>query len=93
MNSRLINVRLDSERLRKARALRESGIKLSDVVREAIDDRFLRLRPEHGSDIKPLIRRIYQQYPDPVGLPPRDYSVHDRAAVREAILGKLNRSR
>lgn len=93
MSSSLINVRLDSERLRKARALRESGIKLSDVVREAIDDRFLRLRPERGSDVKPLIRRLFEQYPDPAGLPPRDYNVHDRAAAREAILRELRRSR
>jgi hypothetical protein len=41
MSSRLINVRLDAERLRTAQTLREHGVALSDVVRKAIDERFL----------------------------------------------------
>jgi len=89
MSSRLINVRLDSERLRKARSLRERGVRLSDVVREAIDERFLRLRSDSKSDVKMLIRRLFEQYPDPAGLPPRDYDVHNRGAARQAILHKL----
>jgi hypothetical protein len=93
MNSRLINVRLDSERLRKARTLRERGVNLSDVVRAAIDERFLRLRSEAKPDVKELIRRIFEQYPDPAGLPPRDYDVHDRRAARQAILRKLRPAR
>ena len=39
MNSRLINVELDSERLRKTRVFRELGVKLSDVVRDSKDTR------------------------------------------------------
>ena len=89
MSSRLINVRLDSERLRKARTLRERGLRLSDVVREAIDERFLQLRSEPERDVKTLIRKMFEQYPDPAGLPPRDYDVHDRGAARRAILRKL----
>ena len=89
MNSRLINVRLDPERLRKARKLRERGVSLSDVVREAIDERFRRLRPDPALDVKTLIQSIFEQYPDPPGLPPRGYDVHDRAAARQAILRKL----
>jgi len=90
MSSSLINVRLDSERVRKARALRDRGIKLSDVVREAIDERFLRLRSEPASDAKAMIAKIFEQYPDASSLPPRDYNVHDRRAARLAILRKLN---
>jgi len=93
MSSRLVNVRLDSERLRKAQMLRERGVKLSQVVREAIDERFLRLRAEPHIDAKTIIRRIFEQYPDPAGLPPRDYDVHDRVAARQAILRKLRRTR
>ena len=93
MGSRLINVRLDSERLRKVRTLRERGVRLSDVVREAIDEKFLRLRPEPQPDTKSLIRRIFEQYPDPPGLPPRGYNVHDRSAARQAILRKLRPAR
>jgi hypothetical protein len=93
MNSRLINVRLDSERLRKARTLREHGVKLSDVVREALDERFLRLQSEAKPDVKTLIGRIFEQYPDPAALAPRDYDVHDRRAARQAILRKLRPAR
>lgn len=93
MSSRLMNVRLDSERLRKARALRERGVRLSDVVREAIDERFLRLQSESKRELKTTIRRIFEQYPDPPGLPPRGYDVHDRQAARKAVLRGLNRAR
>lgn len=89
MSSRLINVRLDAERLRKAQTLRERGVALSDVVREAIDERFLQLRSESQPDVKAIIRRMFDQYPDPPDLPPREYDVHDRHAARKAILGKV----
>jgi hypothetical protein len=36
----LVNVRLDEERLRKVQTLRKSGVAISDLVREAIDERF-----------------------------------------------------
>lgn len=93
MGSRLINVRLDSERLRKVQALRERGVALSEVVREAIDERFLELRSEPRPDVKTLIRRIFEQYPDPADLPPRGYDVHDRRAARQAIIHKLRPAR
>lgn len=93
MNSRLINVRLDAERLRKAQRLRERGIALSDVVREAIDERFLELRSESRPDVRTIVRRIFEQYPDPADLPSRNYNVHDRRAAREAIRRKLRRAR
>jgi hypothetical protein len=93
MSSGLINVRLDPERLRKARALREHGVKLSDIVREAIDERFLRLRSEPAADMRTVIRRIFERYPDPPGLPLRGYDVHDRKAARQAILRKLRTAR
>jgi hypothetical protein len=93
MTSRLINVRLDSERFRKAQRLRERGIRLSDLVREAIDERFLRLRSEPQPDIKSLIRGIFERYPDPPDLPPRGYDVHDPRAARQAILRKLRKTR
>jgi hypothetical protein len=93
MMARLINVRLDSERLRKAQRLRECGVRLSDVVREAIDERFLRLRSEPEPDTKTLIRRIFERYPDPPDLPPRGYDLYDRRAARQAILRKLRKTR
>lgn len=90
MSSRLVNVRLDIERVRKAHALRERGIALSDVVREAIDERFAALhRSESQPDVRTIVRRIFEQYPDPLDLLARDYDVHDRRAARRAILRKL----
>jgi methionine aminopeptidase len=92
MSSRLVNVRLDEERLRKVRMLREQGLALSDVIREAIDERFEQLnRSRKVRDIRKIIQRIFERHPDPAGLPPRAYDIHDRKATRAAILAKLGR--
>lgn len=92
MSTRLVNVRLDADRLRKAQTLRKRGVALSDVVREAIDERFAELRqPESQPDVRTIIRRIFERYPDPPDLPRRNYDVHDRRAARGAILGKIRR--
>ena len=94
MGSRLVNVRLDEERVRKAQALRERGVSLSDVVREAIDERFAELRrSESQPDVRTIVRGIFERYPDPPDLPPRDYDVPDRRAARAAILRKLRQVR
>ncbi len=94
MNSRLVNVRLDAERLRKAQTLRDRGMALSDVLREAIDERFAALR-RSGSppDVRAIVTRVFEQYPDPPDLPLRDYDVHDRRAARRAIRRKLRPAR
>jgi hypothetical protein len=90
MASRLVNVRLDGERLRKAQQLRERGIALSEVLRTAIDERFEALRQaELPPDVRTIVRQAFEQYPDPPGLPTRGYDVADRRAARRAILRKL----
>ena len=92
MGSRLVNVRLDEERLRKVHLLREQGLALSDVIREAIDERFDQLsRSRKVRDVKNIIQRIFEQHPDPAELPPRAYNVHDRRAARSAIIERLRR--
>lgn len=93
MSSRLVNVRLDIERVRKAQVLRERGVALSDVVREAIDQRFLDLEPEARPDARTIVRRIFEEHPDPADLPPRGYDLHDRRAARAAVLRKLRPAR
>lgn len=94
MKSRLVNVRLDEERLRKARTLRERGLALSDVMREAIDERFESLnRSRKVCDVRNMIRDIFEQYPDPAGLAPRPYNVYDRKIARAVIGEKLRRAR
>lgn len=90
MSSRLVNVRLDEQRLRKARKLRAGGIPLSDLIREAIDQQYERLvESSKPRDVAAIMKQIYERYPDPPGLPPREYDVHDRVAARRAILRKL----
>ena len=91
MKSRLVNVRLDAARLRKALALRERGVALSDVVREAIDQRYGELQTASRSDMQAVIRRVFEEHPDPPGLPDRTYDVHDRAAARRAIVRTMTR--
>jgi len=90
MSSRLVNVRLDAERARKVQRLRERGLTLSDVIREAIDERFASLGHSGGArDVSAIITRIFEKYPDPADLPARRYDVHNRRAARRAILRKL----
>ena len=90
MSSRLVNVRLDAERLLKVRRLREKGVVLSRLVREAIDQRFDSLDEDANSRyVRAILARVFEQYPDPPDLPPRAYSVLDRAEARRAILRKL----
>lgn len=91
MGSRLVNVRLDEERLRKARRLRERGVTLSAVVRDAIDERFGAHEALTPDEATAIIARIYDQYPDPGEAPQRTYNVHDRRAARGAILRRLGR--
>jgi hypothetical protein len=93
MSSRLVNVRLDAERLRKAHTLRKHGVALSDVVRQAIDERFSELQTEPRLDVKTIIGRMFDHYPDPPDLPARAYDVYDRRAARGASLRKLRPAR
>jgi hypothetical protein len=62
-------------------------------MREAIYEQFLRLWPEPQPDAKALFRRIFEQYPDPPGLPSRGYDAHDQVAARQAILRRLRPAR
>ena len=90
MGSRLVNVRLDEERLRKVQRLRERGVALSDVVREAIDERAADvLRSSSKPDVRTIVRETFERYPDPPEMTRRAYDVHDRRAARAAILRKL----
>lgn len=92
MSSRLVNVRLDAARLDKARRLRDRGVSLSDVVREAIDVRFdAMVRPMEPRAARAAVTRILAAHPDPAGQPVRTYDVHDRLAARRAVARRLAR--
>ena len=90
--TKLVNVRLDAERLRKVRRLRERGVALSDLVREAIDHRFDRLDPAIESrQARATLDQILERHPDPPDLPARGYDAHDRTQARLAIAERLRR--
>ena len=92
MASRLVNVRLDEDRLRKAGRLRESGVTMSDLVRQAIDERFEALTASRNTrDVKAVLTHVLNRYPDPADLPARTYDVHDRRAARAAVVRTLRR--
>jgi hypothetical protein len=94
MAAKLVNVRLDEERLRKAKVLRESGVALSDLVREAIDARFDSLRAGlTPADAPAILDRILERYSEPAGVPTRGYDVHDSRSARAAIAKKLKARR
>ena len=94
MGSRLVNVRLDEGRVRKARRLRAHGVVLSELVREAIDERFEQLnRAPAARDVNAILGRIFAQYPDQPDLPPSAYDPADRREARRAVLRKLRRRR
>lgn len=91
---KLLNVRLDADDTRLVSQLRQAGVEISRVVREAI-------RAEHGRRVgrrgrpRPaeVMAAIYAAHPDPPGLPRRRYDMRDRRAARRAIVRKLRRVR
>jgi len=91
----LLNVRLSPEDARRAAELREDGIQISDVVREAIRAEYLRRRPGRPGNRRPslLVKEILEALPDPADLPPRAVDSTDRRAVRRHIAAKLHRRR
>lgn len=92
---RLLNVRLTPDDARLVAALRQAGVPISRVVREAI-------RAEHGRRTggrrrgeKPsaVVARIYAEHPDPPGQGHRRIDLRDRRAVRRAIARRLRQRR
>ncbi len=91
---KLLNVRLDADDARLVSQLRQAGVEISGIVREAI-------RAEHGRRVgrrgrpRPaeVMAAIYAALPDPPGLPRRRYDMRDRRAARRAIVRKLRRVR
>jgi len=87
----LMNVRLNDEQTAKAKWLREQGVEISQVMREALEAEYERrvLKRRTPGEIDAMFREIYEKYPDPEGLPPRGFDLRDRKAVREFIVGRL----
>ena len=88
----LLNVRLSPDDARRAAELREDGVQISDVVREAIRAEYLRRRPERAGNRRPslIVKEILSALPDPVDMPRPAVDPADRHAVRRHIAAKLH---
>ena len=86
----LLNVRVDSQLLAKARALRKNGVNVSELFRQTIESAYARQsKKRKPQDVKAALEAIYAKYPDPTNKPARGFDLRDRAAVREYIAGRL----
>ena len=84
-------MRLSPDDARRAAELREEGIQISDVVREAIRAEYLRRRPGRPDKRRPslIVKEILAALPDPAETPARAVDPADRRAVRRHIAAKL----
>lgn len=92
---KFLNVRLGPVDARLAAELRERGVQLSRIVREAI-------RAAHGQQVNPratrrrpsaVVAAIYAEFPDPPGLARLCDDLRDRRSVRRAITARMRRTR
>lgn len=96
MAGTLFNIRLDASDAARVRRLREEGVQLSQIVREAIRDAYEK-RGSNGlrskGSARKILQAIYERHPIPDGVPPPGIDLSDRHAVSRAILNHLRRKR
>ena len=88
---KLLNVRLAPEDARMAARLRQAGIPISRLVREAIRAGHARYASVRASRKRPseIMTSIYREHPDPPGLPREPRDLRNRASVRRVIRRRL----
>lgn len=76
-----------------AARLRQAGIPISRVVRDAIRAAHERQAAAHRPRRRPseIMREIYREHPDPAGLPHAKRDLRDRGGVRRLIRRQLRR--
>ena len=91
----LLNVRVGAEEARMAAALRQAGVTISALVREAIRAEYQRRVAPNAGGRRPseIVLAILAAVPDPGDLAPRAFEAADRKAVRKHIKAKLSRTR
>lgn len=92
---KLLNVRLGPDDARMAARLREAGIPISRVVRDAIraaHERHAALRAARRPASE-IMADIYREYPNRPNLPRGKRDLTDRARVRRLIRQRLRRRR
>lgn len=84
-------MRLSPDDARRAAELRQAGIRISDVVREAIRAEYLRKRAVKTGKPRPslVVQEILEALPDSEDMPCRELDATDRHAVRRHIAAKL----
>jgi hypothetical protein len=68
LGSKLVNVQLAAERLRKMVVLPERGLSLSDAVRDVFDERFAGPGAAAPGDVGAMVTPLRESYPDPPDL-------------------------
>ena len=92
---KLLNVRLAPGDARMAAHLKQQGVQLSSVVREAIRGAYdlhagRRQRPRR---LSALMKEIYLEVPDRGRQPRPRYDLRDGKSVRRVIVARLRRGR
>ena len=88
---KLINVRISTDEAAMAAQLREQGVELSELVREAIRSEYGRRRRLRPGDVDALLDAIHTRHPDPAGSPADRPDIHDRRAFRDTVRRRLRR--
>jgi hypothetical protein len=93
MGMALLNVRLDPEDVRRAKALRKAGVPISELVRDAIRTEYERRvasarRKKRASRV---VAEILASLPDAPDVAERTFDTSDRRAVKRHIRAKLGR--
>ena len=92
---KLLKVRLAPDDARMAAHLKEQGVQLSSVVRDAIRvayDQHARRR-QRPQRLSALMQKIYLEVPDPGGQTRLGYDLRDRRSIRRVIVARLRRRR
>lgn len=89
---RLLNVRLDDEDAKLVRALKDRGISISNVVRQAIRSEAGKVQSTASLNTDDLLAEMLERYPPPAGrAPSRRVNSADRRQVQEVVRRKLRR--
>jgi hypothetical protein len=90
---KLLTVRLRPEDAQRIAELRERGVKIADLVRDAIArESWPPVRKiKTAADAKRVLEEIYSKYPDPPGRRRVKLDLTDRKIVARAIRARLKR--
>ena len=75
-----------------AKALREDGLQVSQLVRQAIRSEYEKRRPRKKPlDVEAILAELDRRHPIPADYKGPGYNVHDRREARAAIVARLKR--